>query len=348
MFLNFKSSNLYQRLFGSDPDHYMNAIDISQAEPDEDDWIRIVPTGEFPEHRNGAHVVTEEHIKQMAENFRNSGTDLLFDIDHASLFGNTKAAAWSTKVDARSDGLYIKYPEFTPHAEEAIENREYRYFSPVYKLDEKGKQGELIGAVIDSVAITNRPYMDNEIDHIGNTAVSSPESDESSQQSKSNDMKLNKESLEKLGLSEDATEEEINEAIANSDINPEKDESEEQEEPKINTDQGEKSDYVKSLEAKVNSLIERLDEKEEKEQENRAEALINSAIDNGKINPADKDAWLTAAKASYANTKEALDKREKNSVMPGNMNIDEDAGNGDTKVNNNTEQCADFIRAQMQ
>src|SRR5699024_7733932 len=125
--------------FGRKSSHYVNAIEISQAEPDEDDWIRIVPVGEFPEHQNGPHVITQEHIKQMETNFTNSGTDLLFDVDHASLWGTTKAAAWSNQVEAREDGLYIKYPKFTPAAEKAIENREYKYFSPVYYLDKKGK-----------------------------------------------------------------------------------------------------------------------------------------------------------------------------------------------------------------
>ena len=66
-----------------------NAIEIANAKNQDGDYIKIVPIGYFPEHHNGAHRIEKHHIEQMADNFKNSGTDLLFDYEHNSLWGDT-------------------------------------------------------------------------------------------------------------------------------------------------------------------------------------------------------------------------------------------------------------------
>ncbi len=48
----------------------------------------------------------------------------------------------------------------------------------------------------------------------------------------------------------------------------------------------------------------------------RVENLVQGAVDDGKILPADKDAWLAAAEKDFDGTKEKLDGRAKNSAMP--------------------------------
>jgi len=179
------------------PKFYFNAFRIEKT-----DWIKIVPVGYFPEHPDGAHEVTKEHIQEMANNIKNGGTDILFDYGHESLwFMGARAAGWSPKddVEARDDGLYIRYPTFTPNAQAAIDAGEYRYFSPAYRLNATDKQGKEIGAILHSVALTNRPYMDLEIDHIKNAEVTT--------------MPFPKKILDKLGLPEDATEEQVEQKI---------------------------------------------------------------------------------------------------------------------------------------
>ncbi|MEM9665484.1 MAG: phage protease [Bacteroidota bacterium] len=132
--------------------------------------IRIVPVGNFPVHHNGGHEVTPLHILEMASNFEAGGTDLLIDVDHESLWGRTRAAGWSSRVEARPDGLYMEYPTWTPQTEELVNERAYRYFSPVYTLSSTDKQGGQVGARLLSVALTNMPYMDTEIEHVGNAS----------------------------------------------------------------------------------------------------------------------------------------------------------------------------------
>jgi phage I-like protein len=349
MYLNFNSRSWFNRVFGSRPDYFVNAILVDEAEPDKDNWIRIVPVGNFPRHHNGAHSITQQDIEQMAANFNNSGTDLLFDIDHESLWGDTRAAGWSGEVEAREDGLYAQYPNFTPSAKKAIENKEYRYFSPVYFLDKKDKQGDNIGAVIDSVAVTNRPYMDREIDHIGNSFTQSKQDS----QSNTEDMKLNKQALETLGLDEDASEEEINEAILNQNAGGSGQEAatggsgSKQEAAADGSEQEpeEAATANSDLAKKVDSISERLDKWDANNQQQKVTALINAAIDKGKINPADKDAWINSAQADYEGTKKVLSERKENSAMPGKVTVSKEQDDGEKK--NATEACADYLRGQM-
>lgn len=314
--------------------YYENAVTIVNAEPG--DMVKIVPVGVFPMHHDGGHEVTQEHVQEMANNFKNAGTDLLFDYEHRSLWGDSKAAGWSDQVEAREDGLYCKMPNFTSSAQALIDDREYRYFSPVYVLEANSKSGESLGAKLISVGLTNTPYFDTEIDPIGN----------SESITKQNDMKLSKENLAKLGLDENATEEQVNQAIANSTF-AEAEEESKNGKRKSNSSQNdtagndtEQSDLVN----KVKTLEQKITDRDKADQEERAEALVNSAIDQGKIQPSDKEAWLTSAKVNYNGTKKIIDERKANSAMPGNVTVAEN--NADMK-RNKTQQCADFLRAQM-
>lgn len=366
---------------------HSNAIALADATDDE--WIRIVPIGNFPNHQHGAHEITADHIRQMVENFRNSGTDLLFDIDHQSLTSETRAAGWSGELEVREDGLYAKYPEFTPATRQAIENKEYRYLSPVYALSKTDKKGNKIGAVIDSIGITNRPYMDVEIDHIGNSAqgvgfnlffdryfanasklgnliartmeensvsvaaianaagrdestirsiiageierppdevlasiaealgISQSELEQTLPKQNATDMKINKEALQKLGLDEDATEDQVNQAIANMELAGEKPEKKQKKDEKP-------EDEEDSVEAKINALEQKLAAAEQKSEQEKAEGLISNAVKDGKILPSDKDAWMALANSDFEGTQKTLDERKKNSVMPGGLKINTD------------------------
>lgn len=332
---------------------YFNAIAIDDANPGE--FIRIVPVGVFPMHHNGGHEVTAEHIDEMAANFTAKSTDLLVDWEHNSLWGDTKAAGWITELEAREDGLYAKYPEFTPGAEEQIANREYRYFSPVYKLESTSKSGESRGAVIDSVAITNRPYFDeDEINAIGNSAAFSTGADESDSDESGNlsknkttaDMKLNKENLAKFGLDENATEEEVNAAIANSNVSAEAPEGGEGEKgkgkgekPVVNSDEPENE-----LAAKVNSLEEKLTKQEEAAKAEKAEQLVNSAINDGKILPAQKKAYMTYANSDFEGCKEELDGIKVNAAKPNGVHVSTSTKGEDGKKVNSTEAAANVLR----
>lgn len=279
------------------------------------DFIKIVPVGYFPNHPKGAHQIEKRHIDEMVRNFAATKTDLLFDYEHRSLWGDSKAAGWSAEVQAREDGLYVKYPDFTKPAQEMIANREYRYFSPVYRLNAQDKLGKEIGAQVISVALTNVPYMDNEIDHIANQKI------------EDTDMSFSKEFLQRLGLAENATEAEINvklnslcqslgldEGATLTQISeklilvttpapPEK----KVDEAKANAAQ---------IPSEVEARIKALESEKDANKKTAADALINSAVSDGKILPAHQEIWLNAAMNDFAGTKAKLDGMAKNSAMP--------------------------------
>lgn len=95
-------------------------------------------------------------------------TEVLADIDHnASKPGvekDTKAAGWFHKfvVDPLK-GLFATL-KLTKHGKELLENREYRYISPTFKLDKDGKPLEL-----HTASLTNLPAFQGYIDPILNT-----------------------------------------------------------------------------------------------------------------------------------------------------------------------------------
>ncbi len=270
------------------------------------DFIRIIPIGDFPNHHNGAHEITAEHIQQMAANFDRLDTDLLFDKDHASFFwGDTRAAGWSNAVEARDDGLYCRKPEWTSYGKPYIDGREYRYLSPVYFLDYDGKDGESMGARLHSVAITNLPYMDEgEIQHIGNSqptgedVAGQPPANDDPPQPKTNFMER-EELIALFGLDENATDEEINAAMVNAKAALDAaNTSEPEPEPASEDD----------LDARINAAVEaRLAKRDKDDAETRAEALVNSYFgDDSTLDPKLKPFYLNAAKGDYEGTKAAL------------------------------------------
>jgi phage I-like protein len=307
---------------------FYNAVEIGG---DEEGLIKIVPVGYFPEHPNGAHTISYENIQQMADNIKNSGTDILFDFGHDSIWNSgAVAAGWSDKtaVEARQDGLYIKYPAFTPAAKEKVNGREYRYFSPAYVLNDTNKLGTYIGATLHSVGLVNKPYMDTEIDHIKNSFQNNQE--EGVQE-------MNPQLLKFLGLSEGATEAEI-EAKLNS----------LRSKYQLNGD-ATIEDIITAMEKKLNAAsqegttlevrVKALETKMNSGELDKAEALVNSAIEDGKILPADKDVFLNSAKGDFEATKRILDAKKKNSAVPSTVETPKE----ETKKNS-VQEAASYIK----
>jgi phage I-like protein len=273
---------------------FFNAVEIAQG-----DFIKVVPIGVFPNHPDGPHEITATHLQQMADNFNNSKKDLLFDFEHRSLFGDTRAAGWSASAEVLEDGLYVKYPDFTPHATEMVKNREYRYLSPAYVLESRNKLGMPIGAQLLHVALTNEPYLDNEIDHIRNS-------------NHEDDMKFSAEFLKKLGLPEDATPEQVEAAVEKLNAAPDPEKPEDKPHP-----EGEKK--KEEWEVRLEAIENREKEREESRVNEAVEALVNSAINAGKITPAQKEIYINSAKQNFAKTKEVLDNIKANAAKPGSL-----------------------------
>lgn len=134
--------------------------------------VQIAPIGEYVGSDAKGNPIPEkidaESLQKIADGLNSTETEVLADIDHnASKPGvdkDTKAAGWFHKfiVDPLK-GLFATL-KLTKHGKELLENREYRYISPTFKLDKDGKPIEL-----HTASLTNLPAFQGYIDPILNT-----------------------------------------------------------------------------------------------------------------------------------------------------------------------------------
>ena len=100
------------------------------------EWIRLLPLGqvELSDSREPFEV-DGASLAAMVAAFRSRGVDLVIDYEHQSLQGErAPAAGWIKDLEARPDGLWARV-EWTRQAREYLLSKEYRYFSPVLRLD---------------------------------------------------------------------------------------------------------------------------------------------------------------------------------------------------------------------
>jgi phage I-like protein len=100
------------------------------------EWIRVLPLGEVELVDNREPFkVDEKSLGTMVAAFQSRGVDMVIDYEHQSLQGErAPAAGWIKHLEAREDGLWARV-EWTPQAREYLRTKEYRYFSPVLRLD---------------------------------------------------------------------------------------------------------------------------------------------------------------------------------------------------------------------
>ena len=130
--------------------------------------VQVALTGEWKERDM---IVTDKRLQEMVNNFNVEGRYLLFDFDHNSLWGGeSKAAGWGRSMRVENGRIIVEM-EATPAGRAAIENKEYRYLSPVYETKRYHKStGKILKDWrMHSVALTNTPYL-HELPAIINTA----------------------------------------------------------------------------------------------------------------------------------------------------------------------------------
>lgn len=134
--------------------------------------VQIAPIGEYVGSDAKGNPVPEkltaESLQALADGLNATETEVLADIDHGAaktgVEKDTKAAGWFTKfvVDPLK-GLFATL-KLTKHGKELLENREYRYISPTFSLDEDGKPVKL-----HTASLTNMPAFAGFIDPVLNT-----------------------------------------------------------------------------------------------------------------------------------------------------------------------------------
>lgn len=334
-------------------DMYACAIDVDVSTDDPPEAVRVLQAGDYQSHPDGPHTVTREHLEEMAERFEELSTDLLVDVDHSSVFGGeTRAAGWSMALELRDDGLYATWPEWTPLGEQLVTDREYRYLSPVYKLRTTRKDGSDGGALLHSIALTNTPYFnEGETSHV--SAEHTPTQDAPTP--------MNREDLiEALGLEDDATDADIVEALEGAmeafmsgeegedgDDNAGRASSTSRSADNEDDDDAPVLDGADpdALQSYVNSAVDRALSQRDNEQ--AIETLVDQAVSDGKIEPAERPIYLNSARRDFDKTKERLDALEQGRVLDGKMKTSSASRTRPLSVTGQSK-AADYVRSQMQ
>ena len=120
---------------------------------------QIAPIGEFyGSDRDGnaiSETLTSESLENLANKLNESGKEILCDKDHASVKPgtdrDTEAQGWFSRFFIDPIKGLMGWLKLTKSGREAIENREYRFLSPVFSLDDESKTP----TNLHSVAMTN-------------------------------------------------------------------------------------------------------------------------------------------------------------------------------------------------
>ena len=250
------------------------------------DEILVLPLGEIKGRDGRYWVLSQEDAETIIAQIKRDGVDIVVDYDHASYFrDDTRAAGW-LKADsfrvgdgAFGPGIYARV-EWTEAAEQAISAKEYRYLSPTFYAD-----GTRILA-LESVALTNIPNLPmlpalNR--RGGNPAKEEPMEKE-----------LNRLREENARLSADL--------VA---VRKEKEE--------LERELNKTRESLKAKEAEAQKFAEELEKLKEAEREREINALVEQAISEGKLAPAQKEAavelgrrdlemlkkWIESAPAAF-------------------------------------------------
>ena len=133
--------------------------------------VQLSPIGSFQgSDRDGNPIpenLTEESLSALADKL-NQGDEILADIDHASTrVGNNRdssAVGWFSKFFVQPLKGLFAILRLTKRGKELVENREYRYLSPTFMLNENGEPVDL-----HSASFTNIPAFKGYINPILNS-----------------------------------------------------------------------------------------------------------------------------------------------------------------------------------
>lgn len=155
-------------------------VGISGADPEtRTSWIDIAGPGEWKGHPAGAFTLTPEVFAACIAAFDAQANPIEVDYDHASLTpnpdGGSPAAGWVQALEMRGDRLWACV-EWTARAAARIRAGEFRYCSGVFDFDSVDrKTGGHTVCVMDSVALTNRPFIDGQQPIALSRAAAQPE-----------------------------------------------------------------------------------------------------------------------------------------------------------------------------
>lgn len=157
-------------LANSDNNQNLYVLKASIAIDTNAPWLKIGVTGKWEGHGAGSFEMNQIIFEQMVANYERSGIDIVCDYEHQTLFGGeAPASGWILKdpisLKAENGELFAQI-EWTDRAKAMIMSGEYRYMSPVFAPNTLSQtDGSNIGWILHSVALTNKPFLE-ELDEV--------------------------------------------------------------------------------------------------------------------------------------------------------------------------------------
>lgn len=120
--------------------------------------FQVLPEGKIEIEGEPPCYCNEEAANNVIAAFKARGNDMVIDYEHQTLTdAQAPAAGWIKDLKWKGkEGLWAVV-EWTAKAKAYLENREYRYFSPVMFLRAKDRMAH----VLINIALTNTPKMNN-------------------------------------------------------------------------------------------------------------------------------------------------------------------------------------------
>lgn len=159
--------------------------------------IQILPPGGMVKSVHGDFVFDDRAAEELVEKFNRRKNDLVIDYEHQTLTGAEAPAAGWIKALAYNpaQGLWADV-EWTPRGAEYVKNKEYRYLSPVVRV----RKSDNRAVELHSAALTNDPAIDGMV----------PIANKAGNKNKEEDMnEFLKKLAKSLGLADDATEDAV-------------------------------------------------------------------------------------------------------------------------------------------
>lgn len=247
-----------------------SSVELSDGKAPE--WVELIPAGPTVVGRDGRTWLFDDVAHQFVQtNFSSRAIDLPIDWEHATqrrapLGQEAPAGAWIKQLEIR-DGALWGLAEWTPRGELQVENKEYRFLSPVFDYDDETKR--IVRMV--SAALTNIP-------NLVMTALNQ-------EQLENVPVKPSPELLKLLGLPETATAEQVFTATT-AKLNATN--------QALNTESGNLERFVpradyNALESRALNAEQALAEHKKTEHSKAVDAVITAATQAGKITPATVD-----------------------------------------------------------
>ena len=197
--------------------YYFTKFNLSENNSD----IEIMRTGSWSHPKYGNFQIEESNLDGFVKNFNENvrGIDIAIDLEHGETQHKNAAVGWIKKLKKDNKRLLAEI-EWTNLGKDKIKSKEYKYFSPEFLFDYTDLEtNKKFNDVLMGGSLTNRPFIKNMAQVLLSEDVYNeihkgikPNTNKSIKEDNS-DMKFNENILKALKLDENATQEQINEAI---------------------------------------------------------------------------------------------------------------------------------------